>query len=265
MPGEFHFLRPEWFFAVIPVLLISLLVIKKSKPLSGWEKICDPVLLKYQMIDIGNSTSAYQVWLRWLIPLILLITIVSLAGPSWSKKEQPVFQKNTPLIIILDLSYSMNATDIKPTRLERAKLKIMDILQSRTEGQSALIAYAGDPHIVSPLTNDNKTIMSLLPVLSTSIMPVPGSQMSDALSAAEQLLKNTSMPNGKIIVLTDGVDDQNAFAKAAQLNNPKLNNQNNQNNHNYQRYQVSVIGVGSDAGSPVPSPQQNGFMKDADC
>jgi len=249
MPGEFHFLRPEWFFALIPGVLVSLLIIKKSKPLSGWEKICDPALLKYQTIETGDRMPAYQTGLRWLIPLLLVVTVIALAGPSWSKKEQPVFQKNTPLVIILDLSYSMNATDIKPSRLERSKLKIMDILQSRQEGQSALIAYAGDTHVVSPLTNDNKTIISLLPALTSSIMPVPGSQMSDALSAAEQLLKNAGMPNGKIIILTDGVDDQNAYAEATQLNN--------------QKYQVSVIGVGSVAGSPVPSPQQNGFMKDA--
>lgn len=248
MPGEFHFLRPEWFFAVFPVLLVSLLIMKKSKPLSGWEKVCDPALLEYQIIETAPMAPAYQTWLRWLIPLMLFISVIALAGPSWSKKEQPVFQKNTPLVIILDLSYSMNTTDIKPSRLERSKLKIMDILQSRAEGQSALIAYAGDTHVVSPLTSDNKTIMSLLPALSASIMPVPGSQMSDALSAAEQLLKNAGMPNGKIIVLTDGVDDQKAYARAAQLKD--------------QAYQVSMIGVGTSAGSPVPSPQQNGFMKD---
>ena len=234
MPGDFHFLRPEWFLAILPVIAITLLVFRKTRPLSGWEQVCDPALLHYQTVEINNPSHSYLLWLRWLIPMLLLLAVIALAGPTWNKKELPVFQQNLPLVIVLDLSYSMNANAIKPSRLERAKLKIMDILQSRNEGQTALLAYAGDPHIVSPLTIDNKTIQSLLPALSSSIMPVPGSQLSDALETAGQLLSNADMPKGKILVITDGIDDTNSFAKAAQLKQ--------------QNYPVSVIGIGSSSG-----------------
>ena len=259
MPDTFHFLRPEWFIAIPFVAVLLILRLKRSSQKSGWEDICDPELLRYQLgqkapVTAKKPTTSLRLFnwtIHFLLPFIFLISIFSLAGPSWEKKDQPVFQQGNALVIILDLSLSMNAKDLKPSRLERAKLKLIDILQQKKEGQTALIAFAGDAHVVSPLTIDNKTIMSLLPSLESSIMPLTGSHLIDALTTAKQLFKSAGFAQGDILLLSDGIDSsqQNALQKSV-------------NKIHQQGYRFSVIGVGSQAGSPIPMPGQGGFIKD---
>lgn len=251
MLQSFHFLRPEWLWA-IPFIVVFLLTLKRSsKQNSGWEKVCDPTLLQYQLSRQGLHNPGSWQYMHWLIPLLLIVTIIALAGPSWEKKEQPAYQPSNALVIILDLSLSMNAQDIKPSRVERAKLKIIDILEQKKEGQTALIAFAGDAHTVSPLTIDNKTIKSLLPALDTSIMPLSGSHLVDALITARQLLINSGFNQGDMLLITDGIDPTQEDPLADTVS--RL----------YQQgYRFSAIGVGSSAGSPIPLPNQGGFVKD---
>lgn len=251
MLQTFHFLRPEWLF-VLPVLAIILLFLQyRTQRESGWEKVCDPELLKYQLAKQSKQSSSSHL-LYWMVPFVLFTCVFALAGPSWEKKDQPIFQQGNALVIILDLSLSMNAKDIKPSRLERAKLKIIDILKQKKEGQTALIAYAGDAHTVSPLTIDNKTIMSLLPALDTSIMPLAGSHIDDALDTAKQLLQNSGFTRGDLLLITDGIDK----AEEKQLNKKVKS-------FYQQGYRFSVIGIGSRSGSPIPLPGQAGFVKDS--
>ncbi|MDX2504148.1 MAG: VWA domain-containing protein [Gammaproteobacteria bacterium] len=252
MLDSFHFLRPEWLIAIPFVALLLIYLIKHPSKSSGWENICDPALLKYQMAQQNNWTSVTNFrLLSWTVPIIFLISLLALAGPSWEKKEQPVFQQGNALVIILDLSLSMNARDLKPSRLERAKLKLIDILQQKKEGQTALIAFAGDAHTVSPLTIDNKTIMSLLPSLDSSIMPLTGSDLIDALTTAKLLFKNAGFAQGDILLLSDGFDSSQQ--KTLEKDIKKLRRQG---------YRFSVIGVGSQAGSPIPKLGKGGFIKD---
>jgi Ca-activated chloride channel family protein len=250
MMEEFHFLRPEWLL-LIPVLLILLVYVsKRPGQSSGWEKVCDPDLLNYLSTSKHDEQPSSRL-LHWALPLLIISTSVALAGPSWEKKEQPIFQQANALVIIIDLSLSMQAEDIKPSRLERAKLKIIDILEQKQEGQTALIAYAGDAHVVSPLTIDTKTILSLLPALDTSIMPIGGSYILDSLKTARELLINSGFSKGDILLLTDGVD-QNVSNELKQM---VVNLQQD-------GYALSIIGIGSNAGSPIPIPGQGGFVKD---
>ncbi|MCW8929379.1 MAG: VWA domain-containing protein [Gammaproteobacteria bacterium] len=252
MLETFHFLRPEWLTAIPFVALLLFFVLKRSSKNSGWEKICDPALLQYQLAQQDKQSGASVYIYNWLLPFIFIIGLFALAGPTWEKKEQPVFQQGNALVIILDLSLSMNAKDLKPSRLERAKLKLIDILKQKKEGQTALIAFAGDAHTVSPLTIDNKTIMSLLPSLDSSIMPLTGSHLVDALTTAKQLFKNAGFTQGDVLLLSDGID-------STQQSNLK----NSIKKLRQQGYRFSVIGVGSQAGSPIPIPRQGGFIKDA--
>ena len=129
MLQAFHFLRPEWFLAIIPVIALLFTFIRHSNNKSAWSNACDPSLLQYQLAQQTHNLSHSTHLLYWFVPLSFLLTIIALAGPTWEKKEQPVFQQGSALVIILDLSLSMNAKDIKPSRLERAKLKIIDILK----------------------------------------------------------------------------------------------------------------------------------------
>ncbi len=251
MLETFHFLRPEWLFGIPLAALFLLLLLKRSSKNSGWEDVCEPTLLNYQLAQQNHAKTRTYNFLHWSIPFILTLAMFSLAGPTWEKKEQPVFQQGNALVIILDLSLSMNARDLKPSRLERAKLKLIDILTQKKEGQTALIAFAGDAHTVSPLTIDSKTIMSLLPALDSSIMPLTGSHLLDALATAKQLFKNAGFAQGDILLLSDGVDSSQQKTLASSIKNLHR-----------QGYRFSVIGVGSQAGSPIPTPGQGGFIKD---
>ena len=251
MLADFHFLRPEWLLAIPVVAIILFVFYRHSRQSIGWEKVCDPALLNFQLTRTREAGSSASRLLLWLVPLMFLITIFALTGPSWQKKDQPIFQKDSALVIVLDLSLSMNARDIKPSRLERAKLKIIDILKQKKEGQTALIAYAGDAHTVSPLTIDNKTIISLLPALDSSIMPLSGSHAADAIKTAKELLVNAGYSRGDILLFTDGID------AAEQQTMKQLVKQLAQ-----QGYHTSVIGIGTQAGSPIPIPGQGGFIKD---
>jgi len=251
MLNNFHFLRPEWFITLPFIALLLILLLKRSKKNNNWETLCDAQLLQFQLAQNSVQQNHRFKILHWAIPLLFFITIIALAGPSWEKKEQPVFQQGNALVMILDLSLSMNAKDIKPSRLERSKLKLIDILKQKTEGQTALIAFAGDAHTVSPLTIDNKTIISLLPALSSSIMPLPGSHLVDALNNAGQLFKNAGFAQGDILLFSDGLDptQQSRVEKTVKV-------------LSQQGYRFSIIGVGTQTGSPIPLPGQSGFVKD---
>jgi Ca-activated chloride channel family protein len=260
MLDTFHFLRTEWLIAFpFIILLLFLLKRRQQQQKSGWENVCDPQLLHYQLMHnktlLNNPTKPSSILFNkampWLLPMIGFIAIIALAGPTWEKKPQPAFQQGNALVILLDLSLSMNANDLKPSRLERAKLKLIDILKQKKEGQTALIAFAGDAHTVSPLTIDNKTIISLLPALDSSIMPLNGSHLLDALNTAEQLFQNSGFAQGDILLLSDGID-----SSQQQLLEQRIKQL-------YQHsYHFSVIGLGSRIGSPIPLPEQ-GFVKDS--
>jgi len=139
----------------------------------------------------------------------------------------------------------MDAGDIKPSRLIRARYKIADLLRRRKDGQTALLVFAGDAFTVTPLTDDTETIASQLEALTTDIIPTQGSHAGAALNLAVQLLQQAGLPKGEIILITDGVEMDAALAAAKTLND----------------YRLSVLGVGTDEGAPIALPN-GGFLKD---
>lgn len=141
----------------------------------------------------------------------------------------------------------MNAPDVLPTRLERARYKITDLLAKRAEGQTALLAYAGDAFAVTPLTDDVATIDSQLSALTTDIMPVQGSHTGPAIAMAVELLKKGGAPKGDILLITDEVDLDAATLEARKAASSG--------------YRVSVLGSGTPEGAPIPKPD-GGFMTD---
>ena len=167
-----------------------------------------------------------------------LLLIIALSGPSWKDKQVPALENSSALVIALDLSRSMNASDQLPSRLQRAKFKIYDILNLRKEGETALIAYAGDAFTVSPLTDDVQTINAQLPALTPDIMPVQGNNLRAALQESIDLLLQAEHSTGDILLITDdvnGADDLELFKEAAQHG-----------------FRTSILGVGTIEGAPVP-------------
>ena len=142
--SDFHFIRPFWLLALIPALFFFSRLWRLNAQGSAWHKVIDQSLLPY-LLNAGKTTSQR-------LPLILLIivwvlTTVALAGPTWSKQTQPVQQRQDALVIVLDLTLGMFATDQDPNRITVARRKILDILDIRREGQTGLVVYAGEAHI----------------------------------------------------------------------------------------------------------------------
>jgi Ca-activated chloride channel family protein len=240
--AEFHFIRPYWLLAVIPYLVILSLMLRNTLSQGNWSAVCDAALLPYLLQDKPVNQS------RWTLTagaIAALLVIIALAGPTWKRLPSPVFRNDSALVIALDLSLSMDAADIKPSRLIMARYKIADILKQRKDGQTALLVYAGDAFTVTPLTDDTETIDSQLSALNTDIMPSQGSNAAMALEKAVELLKQAGLQKGQILLVTDGVDPDKTLAAVKSLD----------------KYQLSILGVGTDDGAPVALPE-GGFLKD---
>jgi Ca-activated chloride channel family protein len=245
MINSVHFIRPYWLWGLIPIFFIILLLWKTRTKNTVWENICDPHLLDRLLISTSKNSKA--------LPLTLLafgwfVGIIALAGPSFSKVNMPIYQKLDSKIIVLDLSPSMNASDVKPSRLTRAKYKIKEILKNSKEGQIGLIVFADEPYTVSPLTHDAKTILSMIPNLSTEIMPTTGQRIGRALSHAAKIMQQAGIENGKLLLITPGPVKAKDHEIARQLSE--------------NGYKTSVLSIGSLEGAPIAEDEGN-FLKDA--
>lgn len=241
---EFHFIRPYWLLSILPVFTVCYLLLKNKLNRGNWSTLCDAELLPF---ILQEQPAQKNHWILFTGGFSSLLIIIALAGPTWERLPSPVFRNDAALVIALDLSRSMDANDIKPSRLELARYKIADILNRRKDGQTALLVYAGDAFTVTPLTTDTETIASQLSALTTEIMPVQGSNTSLALSIASQLLKNAGLQSGEILLFTDDVDLSRAKPNVKSLAD---------------RYHLSIIGVGSADGAPIKIAG-GGFLKDA--
>lgn len=241
---ELHFMRPEWLWALAPAVVLALLLWRERNRRGNWHAVISADLLPYLVGDNAGEKS------RNLLPVLLLgwvLASLAAAGPSWQKIPQPVHQKQDALMILLDLSYSMKATDLPPSRLDRARRKILDLLEQRREGQTGLVAYAGDAHVVTPLTDDTDTIANLLPALNPDMMPVPGSATAHAVAEGVTLLQSAGIRGGRMLLVTDEISDSELDNAATLAGDAGV--------------RLSVMGVGTTTGAPIPLPR-GGFLKD---
>lgn len=245
MPVEFHFLRPYWFLALIPLLALIWYMLKRGLDNQQWRQVCDPQLLPYILVGDNHKTGYKR---ELLIGLTGLALIISLAGPTWERLPQPVYKNESALVIALDLSLSMYADDVQPSRVERARFEISDLLDMRKEGQTALLVYAGDAFTVTPLTDDIKTIKSQLGALSPDIMPAPGSDTAQAFALAVDLLQQGGHRDGDILLVTDEIEER--YASLA-------------NEVHEQGYRVSILGIGTAEGAPIKL-EDGGYLKAPD-
>ena len=234
----FHFLRPEWFWALIPAGLLFWLVLRSRKSAMGgnWGKYVDAHLLRH--LAIGGATARASRLLPALAAAMVIILVTALAGPTWQKAEVPSFTGGEPVVAVLSLAQSMNADDLSPSRLRRAVHKLRDVL-ARTEGdERALVIYSDIPFVAAPLTSDKKVISQMLPELSTKLMPVLGNRPDLAISEAVSVLKNADAARGEIVLIADNAGDTAATEKAAREARKA-------------GYTVSVLGVGTEKGATL--------------
>lgn len=235
-----HFIRSDWFYTFIPLIIYLLLSNNKVLGTKKWRSTIDAQLLPFVLTKRGGKKRSY--------PLLLIfiagsLCITALAGPVYKKLPQPVYREQSSLVVLLDLSQSMNAADIKPSRLSRSKLELIDILKSRKSGQTALIVYAADAFVVTPLTDDNATIANLIPALETNMMPAQGSNLSNALYKAFTLFTQAGIVKGDILVITDSIHsrDQDTIEKVSSKG-----------------HRLSVFGIGTTDGAPIPLDESHG-------
>jgi Ca-activated chloride channel family protein len=229
---DFHFLRPWWLLALLAAGALAYLAARARRARSRWERVIDADL---RDALIERALRKGGPWPALVTGLALAIASLALAGPTWQRLPQPIDQKTDALVIVLDLSLSMYARDVPPSRLIQARHAITDVLRARSEGFTGLVAYAGDAHTVAPLTDDIRTIENLLAALSPDMMPVLGSNPGPALDLARTLMRNAGMTQGRILLVTDGVD---RIVEASTETSPN--------------FPISILGVGTPTGAPIP-------------
>ena len=244
MPAEFHWLRPEWLLAIPLVVLVAIWLGRRRLGAGHWEQVMDRALMPFVLSRSQGSAGVHR-W--WLLAVGGVLAALALAGPAWERIEQPVFRAEQALVVAVDLSRSMDAQDIVPSRLARARLKILDILERRKSGQTALLVYSANAFTVTPLTTDTDTVAALVNSLSTDIMPSRGSYPVVAMEKGRQLLDQAGVGYGEVLLITDGGSSQAAEAVARAMRKSG--------------YTLSVLGVGTAEGAPIPLAA-GGFVTD---
>ena len=244
MLANFHWLRPDWLWALPLIGLTTYALARRQLAPGSWQSIIDPALAPYILSRAQIKGLSYR-W--WLILIGGVLAVTALAGPSWNRVEQPVFRSDQAIVIALDLSRSMDAQDLTPSRLTRARLKILDILEARQSGQTALVVYSSNAFTVTPLTTDADTVAALVNSLSTDIMPSRGSYPVAAIRKSQTLLEQAGVAYGEVLLITDGGTSPAAERAAADLQSSG--------------YSLSVLGVGTSQGAPIPRAG-GGFITD---
>jgi len=247
---QLHFARPLWLFCLLVPFILALLYPlfdHKKRLQKQLEKFIDPHLLPFLLVTGPQKhASFFKPFLLWSFAWFCLT--LAIAGPRLGFREFDVYTSDQSLVVLLDLSQSMDATDVKPSRLVRARQKIEDIINCSKNLKMSLIAFAQDPHMITPLTDDLQTIRRLLPFLDTDLAFVQGSKLTNALIMASHLLKAEPGKNKAILVISDGgFEDGSAIATAAQLADQEI--------------VVYTMGVGTAEGGAIKDKQGNYIKK----
>lgn len=200
-----HWFRPEW-LAVLPLLGWLLWKLwHRQKRAGRWQMIL-PVAFQRVLLSGGNGRDSKLPWI--VLGLGWLLAALALMGPSWQRVEQATQKPADPLVVMLQLTPEMLATDSSPTRLEQARRKVYDLLQNRSDAQTAVIVYAGSAHTLVPLSDDLATSRNLLEALKPSIMPQPGHRADLAVGKALQLLDQGALGQGRLLLIGSSLSAQ---------------------------------------------------------
>ncbi len=199
--SQFHFLRPWWFAVLLPLGVIFYLRWKSSADETRFAMF--PQHLR-KALTVQRSGWTNQLPLKMLM-VLLVISVLICAGPAWQRQSSPFGEDSASLMVLLDNSETMQQKDVAPSRLERAKHKIIDLSELRSGGRTGLMVFAGSSHVAMPLTKDNQVIFPYLSALEPDVMPVAGKAAQTALPLLEkQIEANTG---NSVLLVTDGVDE----------------------------------------------------------
>lgn len=241
--SDFHFLRPLWLLLFIPAVITFAFLLKQGLSESDWQDVIDPALRGY-VLDSAPKVSTKTG--HWWILVAWIIATIALSGPTWQRIPVPVIKNQDALVILMDMSLSMGSQDIKPSRAIRSVQKATDIIRARKDGLTAVIAYSGDAHTVTPFTDDGETIEHLLPSLTPEIMPKLGSRPDKAITLAQELMSNANIHKAQFLLLTDGIQPIDITRIKGLLG---------------ENISLAVIAIGTVEGAPVSLGDQ-GFLRD---
>ncbi|SDH39508.1 Ca-activated chloride channel family protein [Pseudomonas flavescens] len=239
-----HLLRPWWLLLLPLTAWLLWLLTHREKRSGRWQALLPPAFHAV-LLRGGRGRSSRLPWIA--LGLAWLLAILALLGPSWQRVEQNDLKPADPLVVVLELTPQMLASDASPNRLAQARRKLLDLLQARGDAQTAIVVYAGSAHTLVPLSDDLGTSRNLLEALKPSIMPEPGARADLAVAKALQLLKDGAQGQGRLLLITSSLDDSERSAIGKLLGS--------------RGERLRILGVGSSEGAPII--QEDGtFMKD---
>lgn len=239
-----HWLRP-WWLLIVPLLGWLLWQLwHRQKRAGRWQMIL-PAAFHAVLLGGGSGRDSKLPWVA--LGLAWTLAVLALLGPSWQRVEQTSQKPSDPLVVLLELTPEMLATDTPPTRLEQARRKLLDLLQSRSDSQTAIIVYAGSAHTLVPLSDDLGTSRNLLDALKPSIMPEPGHRADLAVKKALALLNQGAQGQGRLLLIASSLSEmeRQGILQALGRDAPPL----------------LILGIGTADGVPV-AQEQGGFLKD---
>ena len=239
-----HWFRPEWLLALPLLGWLLWKLWHRQKRTGRWQMIL-PVAFHRVLLSGGNGRSSKLPWIS--LGGAWLLAVLALLGPSWERVEQSTQKPADPLVVMLQLTPDMLATDKSPNRLEQARRKLYDLLQSRNDAQTAIIVYAGSAHTLVPLSDDLATSHNLLEALKPSLMPQPGQRADLAVEKALKLLDQGALGQGRLLLITSSLSQQEREGIRQALNGHTP--------------QLLMLGIGSRDGAPVVD-ESGQFLKD---
>jgi Ca-activated chloride channel family protein len=241
---HFHFLRPAWALTLLPIVFIAWQQRRRSDETRGWEAIIAPHLLEALRLRQFRN--------RWFNPsslgaALMVLMVIILMGPTWRQQPSPLSRDEAALVVVLDVSPSMRQRDVQPSRLERAKQKISDLLTQRSGSRAALVVYSGSAHTVLTLTDDAEILNQYLKAVGPRVMPREGKFAEYSLAQVDRIVGEQAVPV-TVLLLSDGVSPatESAFGEYFSRN----------------PYQLIVWGMGSDApDEPGIAPLETDALK----
>lgn len=234
-----------WLLVLIPVLALIRFITYRNKK-KKLRKFGDPKLLKELMPDVSRFRPSVKFWI--LLGALALL-IIMLARPQMGTKISQEKRTGIETIIALDISNSMLAEDIVPSRLDRSKMMVENLVDHFTNDKIGLIVFAGDAFVQLPITSDYVSAKMFLSSIDPSMMATQGTDIAAAINMSMNSFTQEEGIGKAIIVITDGEDHEGGALEAAEAAKKK-------------GMRVYVLGVGSSQGAPIPIPGTGNYMKD---
>lgn len=239
-----HWLRPFWLL-ILPLLGWLLWHLwHRQRRVGRWQMLL-PAAFHGVLLSGGNNRGSRLPWIA--LGLAWLLALLALLGPGWQRVEQASQKRADPLVVLLELTPAMLASDVTPTRLEHTKRKLLDLLEARRDAQTAIVVFAGSAHTLVPLSDDLATTRNLLESLKPSIMPEPGHRADLAVSKALALLAQGAQGQGRLLLMGASLDEQERQGIRQALGD--------------KGERLQILGIGTAQGAPI-AQEDGGFLKD---